>query len=529
MKLKFINLYLSSKYINFISINLNYFMLKSYYRYKNITNHDRIIWTDQIWQPYYTVNQIVDIVLEEKIDILCLSLFVWNSDFTYQIAKKTKEKNPNIKIIVGGPDVNALSDKDFFKKHHYIDYAVYGDGEEAFAKILDSILDNKPLLNGVNTVTKEKIYPHKIFFDKEYNKKSSFMSEKSIIKKHVNEVRQNTADNYFLQLRWERARGCPYKCSFCDWSSGLHHKVKRKKSNWKKELDFLFTLPVMVVPTDANWGIYNEDIEITEYAVNKGKFFVSNLSKLHKDRVYKIFDLMVNSKKSKPKNIKISLQDIHEDVLENIDRPEIPWKDQKSLLHNFKEKNPNIEVIAEIIVGLPGQTISKQLEQLLEFKDAGISWIICFFWELIPNSPAFNIEYQKKFKINFESLTLINEIKQDFSTIEDINNAVKNGIPGWSKSKIVIETETQDLADILTCFALTEVYKKCIKVQDFSLLNMSVCKNIHEHMKIEAKNILQTKIFAIYSEKYKCYVSPDVYFFALDYNSLKVLYSKDNF
>ena len=88
MKLKFVNLYLTSKYINFISINPNYWMLKSYYRYINTINHDRIEWTDQLWQPFYTVDQITEIIIQENIDILCLSVFVWNSDFTYQVAKK---------------------------------------------------------------------------------------------------------------------------------------------------------------------------------------------------------------------------------------------------------------------------------------------------------------------------------------------------------------------------------------------------------------------------------------------------------
>ena len=525
MKLKFVNLYLTSKYINFISINPNYWMLKSYYRYINRINHDRIEWTDQLWQPFYTVDQITKIILNEQIDILCLSVFVWNSDFTYQVAKKVKDKNPNIKIIVGGPDIVALTDKEYFKKHSYVDYAVYGDGEEAFAKILDSILNKSEIQDGVNTVTKDKVYPHKIFYDKEYNKISSIMSEKTIIKKHVEEVKNNT-DVKFLQLRWERARGCPYKCSFCDWSSGLHHKVKRKKSSWKEELDFLFTLPVMVVPTDANWGIYQEDIEITEYAVNKGRFFISNLAKLHKDRVFKMYDLMVNSTHSKPNNIKISLQDIHEDVLENIDRPEIPWEKQKILLKEFNQKNPDINIVAEIIVGLPGQTIEKQFNQMLEFKKAGIKWIICFFWELIPNSPASNVEYQEKFKVKFEPLTILNEPKEEFSTIEGINNSINNGIPGWSKSNIVTASGEQDLADILTCFAFTEVYKKSAAENDFSLLNETVCKNIHNHMKVEASNILDTKIFGIYSKKHNCYVSPDVYFFAMDYNDFSERYTE---
>ena len=64
------------------------------------------------------------------------------------------------------------------------------------------------------------------------------------------------------------------------------------------------------------------------------------------------------------------------------------------------------------------------------------------------------------------------------------------------------------------------------QIHDFSLLNETVCKNIHNHMKVEASNILDTKVFGIYSEKHKSYVSPDVYFFAMDYNDLSERYTE---
>ena len=31
-----------------------------------------------------------------------------------------------------------------------------------------------------------------------------------------------------LLVNWETDRGCPFGCSFCDWSAGLHHKVTQK-------------------------------------------------------------------------------------------------------------------------------------------------------------------------------------------------------------------------------------------------------------------------------------------------------------
>ena len=521
MKLKFVNLYLMSRYLNFIGININYYMLKSYYRYKNNANHNRIQWTPQHWQPDCSVDYITNKIIEEEIDILCMSVFVWNSDFTYQIAKKVKEINPLIKIIIGGPDVNVLSNNDYFEIHNYIDYVVYGDGEEAFCKILDSILDNKPIEDGINIVTKEKVYPHRVFFDSDYNTKSNFLSEKDILKNHLLEIRESTNDKFSLEVRWERARGCPYSCSFCDWSSGLHNKVKRKKSSWKEELDFLFSCPgVVVSPTDANWGMYEEDIEITKYAVDNGTFYVTNLSKLNKERVYKIYDIMIKGKKTKLPKVKLSFQDIHEDVLDNISRPDVSWKDHKSLIQSFKEKNPNIGLVAEIIVGLPGQTISKQLDQLNEFKNNGITNILCFFWELIPNSPAYKEEYQTVHELKVDSLVLLKEDNQDFKSLADVDNAIQTGKPGWSKSNIVIGNKTQELADILTCFALAQVFNKSSGKGDFSLLNNSVCENIYKEMKLTADLIKETKILGIYSKKHNCYVSIDKYFIDMDFETM---------
>ena len=521
MRLKFVNLYLTSRYQKFIGININYYMLKSYYRYKNNLNHNKIQWTPQFWQPERSVDYIANTIIEEEIDILCMSVFVWNSDFTYQVAKKVKKINPSIKIIVGGPDVDALSNNAYFEIHDYIDYVVYGDGEEAFCKILDSILDNVPIKDGVNTITKETVYPHRVFFDSDYNTKSSFLSEADILRNHLLEIYEETNGELSLQVRWERARGCPYACSFCDWSSGLHNKVKRKTSNWKEELDFLFSFPnIAVSPTDANWGLYKEDIEITKYAVDNGRFPVTNVSKLNKDRVFEIYDIMMTGKETKFKKIKLSFQDIHEDVLNNIDRPDVPWETYKFLIQNFKEKHPDIGFIAEIIVGLPGQSISKQLNQMYEFKNAGITEVMCFFWELIPNSPAYKQTYQITHKIKDESLILIHEHQQDFKSIEDIYNAVQHGSPGWSKSKIVIGNNTQNLADILTCFALTEVFNKSVKKGDFSLLNNSVGENIYKDMIVKADNIRETKVFGMYSEKHNCYVSPNKYFFDMDFESM---------
>ena len=64
----------------------------------------------------------------------------------------------------------------------------------------------------------------------------------------------------------EFARGCMYKCAYCDWSQNLTKKVLRRKAEWKLELEFFRDLDVSIRETDANFGSWAEDLAIYDYA-----------------------------------------------------------------------------------------------------------------------------------------------------------------------------------------------------------------------------------------------------------------------
>ena len=75
-----------------------------------------------------------------------------------------------------------------------------------------------------------------------------------------------------------------------------------------------------------------------------------------------MYDLNGKQYTLRSNNIKI-LQDIHEDVLENIDRPEIPWEEQKILLKEFNPKNPRYRnIVVPNNSRFAGQTIEKQFD-----------------------------------------------------------------------------------------------------------------------------------------------------------------------
>ena len=196
-------------------------------------NADQLIWQqsyfeapseDYIWQSF----------VNEPSDIVCLSLYLWNNQLLHWLAKKIKKEYPNTLIIVGGPDIMWKTHEDYVKAHPEFDYIVYGDGEEAFPKLMDSILtDNTSsidLMNIPNLIftsaagkiikTRYETYRNYIYKDH-----SAWLHSESDFRRDAKKLRDQ---NIHPAVAWESDRGCPYDCSFCDWSSGLHHKITKK-------------------------------------------------------------------------------------------------------------------------------------------------------------------------------------------------------------------------------------------------------------------------------------------------------------
>ena len=115
-------------------LNPAYWMCKTYH---DIHGKCQPEWLVQDFVPDKNVTQTVGELLKAKVNFLMLPCFVWNIDLQMEIAKAYKERVPTGKVLCGGPQLQAHKDPKFFKKHPYVDFVVYGDGEQAVSNILD--------------------------------------------------------------------------------------------------------------------------------------------------------------------------------------------------------------------------------------------------------------------------------------------------------------------------------------------------------------------------------------------------------
>lgn len=399
MKIKF----LAFSYTKPYSFNPIYYWLKSFYK-KNGKHFDSYEWLPT---EYFYDENIVDRIISEETNILCLSVYLWNFESLMKVAREVSVKAPNIHIIVGGPECHANTESDWFERYPFVDFAIYGDGEKAFTDLLDwyaspEEIDYRSIPNIIDSNYKAK---HEILRFKDYEPYSPYVD---LGEEFLNDYQsfKNKVDGAYVYLPYERTRGCMYSCSFCDWQSGLHYKVNTRINDYKEEIDFFCKNGIRSMHIDANVGMMKEDIPLYEYVYEKMKEYdlsymptePRNMAKLHKDKVSIIYDILCEA--SPYYNLKVSLQSIYEDVLSNIDRPDVPWHSHKQIIKNTKLKHPHVKVVPELIMGLPGMTFDRILETHLEFLDVPMTHIYSYEWILLKKSPAYSKDYRDRHNLN---------------------------------------------------------------------------------------------------------------------------------
>lgn len=366
-------------------------------------------------------DELVNFCNEADVDLLCTGHYIWNdSALKAQLARIKPLLNPKILIVSGGPQLDVNVDSEFFNKYPFIDYAIYGPGEVAFSDLICSIINKKKLIafNTSNIAWQDKITKKTVVADYKYvpqSKISPYLYNEEFFTKMVK--KETDAGTRSIFLPYELTRGCPYSCTFCDWNSGFGNKVSRRKETYKEEIDLFQKLNIThIYLADANVGQYQEDVDMVAYfaekniSENAGFILTANFSKLKLENNIKIFHLMIKGKLFNNEwGFPIAVQDIHEHVLANIDRPDIGWDQHKKVIKELHETYPELPIRIQIIFGLPGQTPKTCRETLRELAKYEVI-LMPYVSELLFASPAAtNKEYQEKFKFKYsESLRYSN-------------------------------------------------------------------------------------------------------------------------
>ena len=159
----------------------------------------------------YTINMpvlhILSDITEHDIDILGFACYIWNIEMTLHVVDMVKAVRPDIKIVLGGPEVSFTADE-LLERCPNIDYIVQGEGEEAFHDLVTALqLGNDgldPVIPGVRGRRDGSILG---------SLEAVEVSDLSSIPFPYTE--EDMEDLEHKIIYYESSRGCPFSCQYC--------------------------------------------------------------------------------------------------------------------------------------------------------------------------------------------------------------------------------------------------------------------------------------------------------------------------
>ncbi len=427
IKLSYLNIDLKTEVVR---LPVHWLGFKNYYtKYGKYPSN--VEWMEPILDlDGMTYDQILQYYEDQDADVYAFSCFLWNHIAVMALAKDLKERNPKRVIILGGPHLNITHNNiDWFFKHKFVDAIC--DPTSYGEMFINDMLDQLVETDKVNW--KEVSFSvYRTGRGKTPNKRE-FKFPGGIIKGNEDIVHKckEIADthNIALALPLELTRGCPYECVFCEWGGGTGSKVIRKPQ--EMVFEDLEQIPLFginhVQILDANLGIYKEDAEVTAYLEEMKKVFslptyveIYGMTKSSPEKKWVTFEPLARS--GLTERYKISFQSLDEKVLENIKRKNVPMEADIEYA-KYLYKTYEVRADLEFIMGLPGHNRQMFYDEVDIQYEHGYT-LERYMWMMLPDSPAYDPEYKKKFNIDTiklavsKSRTLSNQTFDDYQRVQ---------------------------------------------------------------------------------------------------------------
>tara|TARA_R110000787_G_scaffold285461_6_gene401299 strand:+ start:41974 stop:43965 length:1992 start_codon:yes stop_codon:yes gene_type:complete len=374
------------------------------YAQANASEPSRLEFLEPIYKRM-AITQIVERLIGT--DIAGFSTYVWNINISLEVARRLKAISPNTLIAFGGPQVPDHAES-FLREHPQVDLTFHGEGERSFTALLDAFPDgDRTSIAGTSFIDADGT-----FVNNPAGPRLRELGEipSPFLNGVFNELIENNPHETWIGL-WETNRGCPFKCTYCDWGSAVAAKVTKfdierlyHEADWfsDNKIEYIFVC-------DANFGMLSRDIDIVKrVAENRKKtgypqgFSVQN-TKNATDRAYVTQKLLSDAGLNK--GVALSIQSLSSEALLNIKRDNISLETYLDLQQRFA--NDKVETYSDIILGLPGETYTSFVEGIEQLLESGqhnrIQYNNC---SILPNAEMAKPDYRAKFKLE----TVENEI-----------------------------------------------------------------------------------------------------------------------
>jgi len=289
--------------------------------------------------------QIVEELLALEPEVIGLGIYIWNVVETTQVVRLLKTLRPDIKIVLGGPEVSFETESQEICR--LADHVVTGWGDVSFPRLCRALLDGpKPLMKVI-------------------------AGEQPALETLALPCDEYTAEDLAKRLLYvEASRGCPFKCEFC--LSSLD------KTAWAFELErFMAEMDALYQRGARNFKFVDRTFNLkVDFSVRILQFFLDRM-KNEAGEIMVAPDLFVHFEvvpDSLPDRLKaliaqfpagslqfeVGIQSFNPEVQQRISRRQDNAKTADNLRWLVGQSQAHVH--ADLIFGLPGETLESFAE-----------------------------------------------------------------------------------------------------------------------------------------------------------------------
>jgi len=339
---------------------------------------------------------IVEQILASKPTIVGFGVYIWNIVETTDVVSLLKVIAPEVKVILGGPEVSYETEDQLIVK--YSDYVLTGPADISFYELCKNILNNK--LPDKKVLKSQPVGLENIALPYEY---------------------YTDEDLTHRLLYVEASRGCPFKCEFC--LSSLD-----KTSTPFELTTFLEQMDILYKRGARNFKFidrtFNLNIKTTMQIM---QFFLDRMT----DDLYLHFEVVPDHLPRKLKELltqfpqgslqfEIGIQTFNVEVQKNISRKQNNAKSKENLL--WLRDHTLAHIHADLIFGLPGETFETFKDSFNQLYHCRPHEIQMGILKRLKGSPI--IRHTEAFDLRFNPLPPFNILSTDrvsFATMQRIN------------------------------------------------------------------------------------------------------------
>ena len=360
-------------------------------------------------------------------DVVLFSNYMWNWEYNKCLAQSIKSINPKCRIVFGGPQVSEHRLDDQRRQMPYVDTWIISEGELSFMEYTRDLISGEP----------KSVYAVQRLEDLD-------IPSPYLVGFFDDLLDQNQA------LRWnttlETNRGCPFKCTFCDWGSLTYAKVKRfPMPKVQQEIEWIARNGIeYVFVADANFGMYpDRDMQIAQWMTeNQQRYgypevWNANWHKNSRQNVLPIVEHLTAGGKNRA--MTISVQSMNEGVQTAIERKNMDISHMQDMFDLINSKG--LASYTELILPLPLETAQSWREGLAEVLRIGQhNSIEIWFHQLLENAESTKSHVSE---YGFETRELSGYVSGEIEPgDEDI----------LEKTEVVVATNTMSYSEFIDCW-----------------------------------------------------------------------------